>query len=116
MPRRRPSDPGKSTEPRRGGSHPTRPGSSTLSSLSKRLRRIRPGETIPGSGGGWMAETAGQRQPVAGTDRDRTVAQLDMLHSLGAKLNSLGDVEEIGTAITSELRSILDYHNCRVYL
>jgi PAS domain S-box-containing protein len=63
-----------------------------------------------------MAETAGRRQSEAGTDRDRMVAQLDMLHSLGAKLNALGDVEEIGTAITSELRSILDYHNCRVYL
>jgi signal transduction histidine kinase/putative methionine-R-sulfoxide reductase with GAF domain len=63
-----------------------------------------------------MAETAGRRQPEAGADRDRTVAQLDMLHSLGAKLNALGDVEEIGTAITSELRSILAYHNCRVYL
>jgi len=63
-----------------------------------------------------MAETAGRRQSEAGTDRDRMVGQLDMLHSLGAKLNALGDVEEIGTAITSELRSILDYHNCRVYL
>src|SRR5512141_2907893 len=39
-----------------------------------------------------------------------------MLHSLGAKLNALGDVEEIGAAITAELRTIIDYHNCRVYL
>lgn len=48
-------------------------------------------------------------------DPFRSVAQLDMLHSLAAKLNALGDVEEIGAAITAELRTILDYHNCRVY-
>ena len=46
----------------------------------------------------------------------RSGAELDMLHSLAAKLNSLGNVGEIGAAITSELRTIIDYHNCRVYL
>jgi len=46
----------------------------------------------------------------------RSVAQLDMLHSLAAALNMLGDVEEIGAAIAAELRTIIDYHNCRVYL
>jgi len=51
----------------------------------------------------------------AGDDR-RSVAQLDMLHSLAAKLNALGSVAEIGAAITAELRTIIDYHNCRVYL
>jgi PAS domain S-box-containing protein len=50
------------------------------------------------------------------TDRFRSVAQLNMLHSLAAKLNSLGDVHAIGAAITAELRTIIDYHNCRVYL
>ena len=49
-------------------------------------------------------------------DRIRSVAQLNMLHSLAAKLNALGDTEEIGAAITAELRTIIDYHNCRVYL
>ena len=39
-----------------------------------------------------------------------------MLHSLAAKLNSLGSVAEIGSAITAELRTIVDYHNCRVYV
>ena len=52
----------------------------------------------------------------SGMDRFRSVAQLNMLHSLAAKLNSLGDVQEIGGAITAELRTIIDYHNCRVYL
>jgi PAS domain S-box-containing protein len=51
-----------------------------------------------------------------GVDRIRSVAQLNMLHSLAAKLNTLGSVEEIGAAITGELRTLIDYHNCRVYL
>ncbi len=49
-------------------------------------------------------------------DPDRSVAQLNVLHSLGARLNALDDVAEIGSAITDELQSIIDYHNCRVYL
>ncbi|HEY7667867.1 MAG TPA: ATP-binding protein [Actinomycetota bacterium] len=49
-------------------------------------------------------------------DRTRSVAQLNMLHSLATKLNSLGDVASIGNAITAELRTIIDYHSCRVYL
>lgn len=49
-------------------------------------------------------------------DRFRSVAQLDMLHSLAARLNGLRDVQEIGAAITAELRTIIDYHSCRVYL
>jgi len=57
-------------------------------------------------------------EPEIGSTRGevRSVAQLDMLHSLAAALNLLGDVEEIGAAITAELRTIIDYHNCRVYL
>ena len=39
-----------------------------------------------------------------------------MLHSLAAKLNSLGDAYEISSAITAELRTIVAYHSCRVYL
>ena len=39
-----------------------------------------------------------------------------MLHSFAAKLNVLTDTAEIGNAITSELRTIIDYHSCRVYL
>jgi signal transduction histidine kinase/GAF domain-containing protein len=46
----------------------------------------------------------------------RFVAQLDMLHSLAAAIGKLDDVGEIGAAITAELRTILDYHNCRVYV
>jgi signal transduction histidine kinase/transcriptional regulator with GAF, ATPase, and Fis domain len=47
---------------------------------------------------------------------ERSDAQLDMLHSFAAKLNVLTDTAEIGTTITGELQTIIDYHNCRVYL
>jgi PAS domain S-box-containing protein len=46
----------------------------------------------------------------------RSLAQLNMLHSLAARLNRLNDVREIGDAITAELRTLIDYHNCRIYL
>jgi signal transduction histidine kinase/putative methionine-R-sulfoxide reductase with GAF domain len=39
-----------------------------------------------------------------------------MLHSLGATLNTLTDVAAIGEAITTELGTLIDYHNCRVYV
>jgi signal transduction histidine kinase len=38
-----------------------------------------------------------------------------MLHSLTAKLNALRTEAEIGAAITDELHTVIDYHNCRVY-
>ena len=47
-------------------------------------------------------------------DPERSDAQLDMLHSFAAKLNVLTDTAEIANAITVELRTIIDYHNCRV--
>jgi PAS domain S-box-containing protein len=46
----------------------------------------------------------------------RSVAQLKMLHSLAPRLNRLSDIAEIGEAITAELRTLIDYHNCRIYL
>ena len=39
-----------------------------------------------------------------------------MLHNLAATLNTFDDVRKIGESITAELRTIIDYHNCRVYL
>jgi hypothetical protein len=78
-----------------------------------------------------MVRDTGGRRPVAEeartdaardepqnvrADRFRSAAQLSMLRSLAAKLNALGSVEEIGAAITAELRTIVEYHNCRVYL
>ena len=39
-----------------------------------------------------------------------------MLHALAAKLNQCTDPTEIGEAITTELRRLIDYHNCRVFV
>ena len=46
----------------------------------------------------------------------RSIAHLKMLQSLANKLNRLNDVREIGEAIVSELRGLIDYHSCRVSL
>ena len=39
-----------------------------------------------------------------------------MLQSLTTKLNRLNDVHEIGDAIVSELRTLIDYHSCPINL
>ncbi|HEY8115277.1 MAG TPA: ATP-binding protein [Actinomycetota bacterium] len=44
------------------------------------------------------------------------MAQLRMLHALATRLNALDDVAAIGEAITTELKTLIDYHNCRIYL
>src|SRR4051794_23742579 len=61
---------------------------------------------------------AGARRPDApGIERDvRSIAHLKMLQSLTGRLNRLNDVREIGDAIAAELRSLVDYHNCRVFV
>jgi diguanylate cyclase (GGDEF)-like protein len=61
-----------------------------------------------------MERPAGEPTPSA---RDvRSVAHMKMLQSLGGKLNRLNDVKQIGTVIATELRALIDYHNCRVSL
>jgi diguanylate cyclase (GGDEF)-like protein/excisionase family DNA binding protein len=42
-------------------------------------------------------------------------AQLQSIQGLGARLNRLSSVTEIGQAIATELRQLIDYHNVRVY-
>jgi len=42
-------------------------------------------------------------------------AQLQSIQQLGARLSRLGDEREIGLAIATELRQLIDYHNVRVY-
>src|SRR5437870_3027060 len=55
--------------------------------------------------------------PAETTARDvRSIAHMKMLQSLGGKLNRLNDVREIGNVIANELRSLIDYHNCRVFV
>jgi HD-GYP domain-containing protein (c-di-GMP phosphodiesterase class II)/putative methionine-R-sulfoxide reductase with GAF domain len=41
---------------------------------------------------------------------------MKMLQSLSGKLNRLNDVRRIGDEIAIELRSLIDYHNCRVFV
>jgi diguanylate cyclase (GGDEF)-like protein len=56
-------------------------------------------------------------RPEPGSARDvRSIAHLKMLQSLAGKLNRLNDVQQIGAAIATELRLLIDYHNCRVSL
>jgi diguanylate cyclase (GGDEF)-like protein len=61
-----------------------------------------------------MERPGGEPTPSA---RDvRSVAHMKMLQSLGGKLNRLNDVKQIGNVIATELRALIDYHNCRVSL
>jgi diguanylate cyclase (GGDEF)-like protein len=46
----------------------------------------------------------------------RSIAHLKMLQSLAGKLNRSNDVGEIGMAIANELRQLIDYHNCRIFV
>jgi diguanylate cyclase (GGDEF)-like protein len=63
------------------------------------------------------ADDATRRPDAPGIERDvRSIAHLKMLQSLTGRLNRLNDVREIGEAIAAELRSLIDYHNCRVFV
>src|SRR4029078_9031119 len=46
----------------------------------------------------------------------RSIAHLKMLHGVSTKLSHLNDVAEIGATIADELRLLIDYHNCRVFV
>ncbi|MFL5981625.1 MAG: diguanylate cyclase [Gaiellaceae bacterium] len=63
---------------------------------------------------GAMQRPEGEPAP-SGRDM-RSVAHMKMLQSLGGKLNRLNDVKQIGNVIATELRALIDYHNCRVSL
>ena len=39
-----------------------------------------------------------------------------MLQSVATRLNRLSNVKEIAEAIVDELRMLIDYHSCRVYV
>lgn len=62
-------------------------------------------------------EGATERPDTPAPVRDvRSLAHMKMLQSLTGKLNRITDVRKIGDEITSELRSLIDYHNCRVFM
>jgi PAS domain S-box-containing protein len=64
----------------------------------------------------WPDPSIRSLRPPEANEPNRALAQLDMLHSLAATLNRLDDVGQIGEAITTELRAVIDYHNCRVFV
>ena len=61
-------------------------------------------------------DTATERPGGDGREDVRSIAHLKMLQSLAGRLNRLNDVREIGSVIVNELRGLIDYHNCRVYI
>jgi diguanylate cyclase (GGDEF)-like protein len=64
-----------------------------------------------------FSDGAAERPDAPASGRDtRSIAHMKMLQSLGAKLARLNDVAAIGSAIVNELRTLIDYHNCRVFL
>jgi len=63
------------------------------------------------------SDTETERPDAPATTRDvRSIAHLKMLQSLSGKLNRINDVREIGEEIAAELRSLIDYHNCRIFV
>jgi diguanylate cyclase (GGDEF)-like protein len=46
----------------------------------------------------------------------RSIGHLKLLQSLAGQLNRLNDVQEIAATIATELRLLIDYHNCRIFL
>ena len=72
-----------------------------------------------GGRGSLVFSEDGLERPEAGgvAERDlRSIAHLKMLQRLGGQLNRLNELSEIGAAVTDELRKLIDYHNCRVYV
>jgi diguanylate cyclase (GGDEF)-like protein len=64
-----------------------------------------------------FGEGAHERPGEAPAARDvRSIAHLKMLQSLAGKLARLNEVRQIGEAIASELRMLIDYHSCRVFI
>jgi PAS domain S-box-containing protein len=62
-----------------------------------------------------MVETSHRMSGTVEEHELRSVAQLRMLHALASRLNALDDVDAIGEAITTELKTLIDYHACRIY-
>ena len=63
-------------------------------------------------------ESSRERPSEENVRRDdvRSIAHLKMLQSLSGKLSRLNDVTQIALTISEELRLLVDYHNCRVFV
>jgi diguanylate cyclase (GGDEF)-like protein len=62
------------------------------------------------------ASTERPSEENARRDDVRSIAHLKMLQSLSGKLSRLNGVAQIGLTIADELRLLIDYHNCRVFV
>ena len=69
-------------------------------------------ETQPGAGDDEIVGSDPSEPHPRATDWE---AQIDSIAQLGIRLNHLSTVAEIGMAICTELRQLIDYHNVRVY-
>jgi diguanylate cyclase (GGDEF)-like protein len=56
------------------------------------------------------------RSGAAQREELESLTQIRLLGALAGKLNRLNDVWQIGQTIVEELRTMIDYHNARVYL
>jgi diguanylate cyclase (GGDEF)-like protein len=62
-------------------------------------------------------ESTRERPAEESVRRDiRSIGHLKMLQSLSGKLSRLNDVSQIGLTLADELRLLVDYHNCRVFM
>jgi diguanylate cyclase (GGDEF)-like protein len=61
------------------------------------------------------ADRAASETPSLRRRRAGWAAQLQSIQLLGARLSRLTSVRDIGDAIATELRRLIDYHNVRVY-
>src|SRR6185436_3745071 len=84
-----------------------RPAASGKARTGRRMRGW-PGPSGPSE----MVETSNRMSGSVEEHELRSVAQLRMLHALATRLNALDDVAAIGEAITTELKTLIDYHNC----
>jgi diguanylate cyclase (GGDEF)-like protein len=73
--------------------------------LGRRTAGVAPGRDLPEV----------EAEPRRGNRVASGAAQLTSIQQLGAQLNRLGTVEEIGRTIAAELRLLIDHDNIRVY-
>jgi diguanylate cyclase (GGDEF)-like protein len=96
---------------RRTGTLPYGPGARSSEAASSRARHPSAAAT-----GNEQSGVGARLAALASRGEPRLAAHLRLLASMSARLNKLSRASEIGDVIASELRSLIDYHSCRVYL
>ena len=84
------------------------------SATDGRVGRAFDAARAPGTTGAPGMEPA--MRTAASGDGAHAIAQLKVVHALVRRLNRLTDVQQVADAITSELRVLIDYNECRVYV